>query len=185
VSRKAAVVLALLALAMVGCGGDSDSSEDLLTYEPWTPPVTSERQERTDASFLAQPSKNGLIGPELKPVIPDQPPPEFLSFFDLIDSFSIATASAGDRVTVQYVGTEYESGKKFASSWDEGKPFTFTLGTGEVIEGWEEGLQRMEIGDRREIVVPPDLATGGSQMKGLPKDTTLVFVLESLDIKEK
>lgn len=183
--RKAVVLFALLALLGLsagGCGGDSDSA-DLLTYESWTPPVSE--KERDAEAFISQAKGNGLVGSEPKPVIPDQPPPEFLVTFDLIDSFSIPTATQGDRVTVQYVGVGYESKEKFASSWDEGKPFTFTVGTGEVIDGWEEGIQRLEIGDRREIVVPPDRVTGGSRMKGLPSDETLVFVIEGLGVEEK
>lgn len=181
--KKAAVVFALLGLSIAGCGG-SDSSVTI-SYEPWSLPGNGERKERSAEAFLSQPSKNGLIGPELKPVIPDLPPPEFPIAVDLIDSFSPATASPGDQVTVQYVGVEYDSEEKFASSWDEKKPFTFTIGQGEVIKGWEEGFEKAEIADRREMVIPPEFTTGGSRMRGIPKDETLVFVLDVLDIKEK
>lgn len=175
----------VLVLSVVGCGGGSDSSSTI-SYRPFSLPAWSfgDTDERTAGSFL-NPDENGLVGSEPKPIIPDRPPPEFVVAVDLIDSFSAPVADDGDQMTVQYVGFFYGSKKKFASSWDQGKPYTFILGRGEVIQGWEEGLQRMEIGDRREIVVPPEFATGGSRMKGIPPDSTLVFVVEALAIKEK
>ena len=178
------VICVFLTLSVIGCGGGSDSSSTI-SYRPFHFPYGSygERNERSVKDFF-KPNENGLVGSELKPVIPDSPPPELLSWVDLIDSNSIP-AYDGDRVTVQYVGVVYGSKKKFASSWDEGKPFTFTLGKGEVMRGWEEGFHRIEVGDRREIVVPPELATGGSRMKGIPSGATLVFVLEVLAIERK
>jgi peptidylprolyl isomerase len=83
------------------------------------------------------------------------------------------------------VGYLYDSKKEFASSWKEGKPFTFTLGKGEVIPGWEEGVEGMEVSDRRELVVPPEYATPGSRMKDVPSDQTLVYVIDLLDVEEK
>jgi FKBP-type peptidyl-prolyl isomerase-like protein len=172
-------VLVLFALA--GCGGDSDSSSGI-SYEPFNIPVDGKREIRYAEEL--KPKANGLVGSELKPVIPDRPPPEFLVQVDFIDGIG-APAYEGDRATVQYVGYLYDSKKKFASSWDEGKPFSFTLGKGEVIEGWEEGIEGMEVSDRRELVVPPDLATGGSRMKDIPADSTLVYVIDLLDVEEK
>jgi peptidylprolyl isomerase len=173
-------LLALLALLIAGCGGDSDSS-DTISYRPYD--IFVKKRERQPEDL--KPGPNGLAGSELKPVIPDRPPPDFLYLTELIDSFSPAVASDGDRVTLQYVGFLYDSKEKFVSSWDEGKPFTFTLGKGEVIPGWEEGLQRLEIGDRRQMIVPPDLATDGSRMRGMPTGSTLVFVVEALDVDER
>lgn len=171
----------LILLLLVSCGGDSDSSSTI-SYRHFNLPYSSygERNARSVKAFL-KPGQNGLVGPELKPVIPDRPPPELLVRADLIDSLSVP-AYNGDRVTVQYVGYVYGSKKKFASSWEEGKPFTFTLGKGEVIRGWEQGLHRIEVGDRRELVVPPKYVTGGSRMPYLPSGATLVFVLEALAI---
>ena len=71
-------------------------------------------------------------------------------------------------MTVQYVGYLYDSKKKFASSWDEGKPFTFTLGKGEVSQGWEEGVFQMEVSDQRELIIPPAMTAGGPP-KDVPK----------------
>ena len=179
--RFIGAICVFLTLAAVGCGGGSDTSSTI-SYRPFQFPYSSygERNERSVKAFL-KPGENGLVGPELKPVIPDRPPPEFLTWVDLIDSLSIP-AFDGDRVTVQYVGYDYDSKKKFASSWDDGKPFAFTLGKGEVIQGWEKGFARIEVGDRREIVVPPDYPTGGSRTEGFPTGEPLVFVVEVLAI---
>lgn len=183
--RVLTAICVCLILSLAGCGGGSDSSSTI-SYRPFTLPASSiaKKQERTARTWL-KPDQNGLVGAEPKPVIPDRPPPEFVVFEDLIDSFSVPVSDDGERLTVQYVGYDYRTKKKFASSWDEGKPLTFTLGKGEVIQGWEEGLRRMEIGDRREVVVPPEYATGGSLMRGLPAGATLVYVVEALAIDEK
>ena len=175
--RAWGTICVVLALLLVGCGGGSDSSSTV-KYRPFHIPV--EKGFRTADQL--RPGKNGLMGPELKPVIPDSPPPEYLVMVDLLNGAG-NPAIPSDRLTVQYVGAVYDSGKKFASSWDEGKPFIFTLGKGEVIQGWEEGIEGMEVSDRRELVVPPELVTGGSRMKDVPKGSTLVFVIELLDLE--
>jgi hypothetical protein len=183
--RVVGAICLFLALCAAGCGGGSDSSSTV-SYRPFSFPasIVGKKDQRTEQTFL-RPTPNGLIGSEPKPIIPDRPPPEFVVTVDLIDSYSEAVSDDGDRMTVQYAGYLYDSGKKFASSWDEGKPLTFTLGKGEVIPGWDEGLQRMEIGDRREVVVPPADATPGSRMKDVPQGSTLVYVVEPLAIDEK
>jgi hypothetical protein len=183
--RLAGVICVVLVLSVTGCGGGSDTSSTI-SYRPFSLPAGSvgETGERSAKSFL-KPNENGLVGSEPKAVIPDRPPPEFVVSIDLIDSFSIPVADDGELLTIQYVGYLYDSKKKFASSWDEGKPFVFTLGRGEAVPGLEEGIQRMEIGDRREIVVPPEFSGDGSRMKGFPSNSTLVFVVEALAIEEK
>lgn len=176
------MISVVLALSAIGCGGDSDSSSTI-SYRPFSLPESAEDVGRTAHEFLEL-DQNGLAGREPKPVIPNRPPPEFLVLTELIDGAQTDYAEPGDRVTIQYVGAAYDSKEKFASSWDEGRPFAFTLGGGELIDGLEEGLEKIELADRREIIVPPELATGGNgRMKGIPPDATLVFVIEVLDIK--
>jgi len=181
--RKLILSIAVgLSFALIaGCDGDSSSSEDSSSAEtsskPFRIPIPGgEAPIRYEKKLKLHPS--GLAGSEPKPVIPEGSPPEFLAISDLINGIG-QTATAGRRVAVQYVGFDYETGKKFASSWEQGKPVTFTLGAGEVIQGWEEGIEGMEVGDRRELVVPPGLADGAFPPR-IPEGKTLVFVVETL-----
>lgn len=95
-----------------------------------------------------------------------------------------ATAESGDTVTVHYVGT-LESGEQFDSSRDRGEPFTFRLGAGDVIPGWDEGLVGMQVGGVRRLTIPPDLAYGDTGFPpDIPPNATLVFEVELLDVEE-
>ena len=85
---------------------------------------------------------------------------------------------------MQYVGVNYADGKQFDASWDNGQPFTFQLGSGQVIQGWDQGIAGMKVGGRRELIVPPDLGYGaqGSPPTIEPNET-LVFVVDLLDVQ--
>ena len=102
---------------------------------------------------------------------------------DALQAGSGQEAKAGNKVSVHYVGT-LTDGKKFDSSRDRGKPFTFNLGAGEVIKGWDMGVAGMKIGEIRRLTIPSDLGYGkrGSPPV-IPPDATLVFEVELLEIK--
>ncbi len=68
-----------------------------------------------------------------------------------------ATARSGSQIQVNYVGVSYSTGEEFDSSFDAGQPFTFTLGAGEVIPGWDQGVAGMKVGGRRQLIIPPRL----------------------------
>ncbi|MGB8816120.1 MAG: FKBP-type peptidyl-prolyl cis-trans isomerase [Minisyncoccia bacterium] len=91
-------------------------------------------------------------------------------------------AVAGKVVTVNYVGI-FTDGKKFDSSIDRGVPFSFTLGAGQVIQGWDIGVQGMKVGGKRILVVPPNLGYGTNTYGSIPGNSTLVFEVELLDVK--
>jgi len=94
-----------------------------------------------------------------------------------------AEAKTGDTVSVHYTGTLID-GSKFDSSLDRGTPFTFTLGAGQVIQGWDEGIAGMKVGGKRKLTIPPELGYGaGGYPPVIPGNATLIFEVELLEIK--
>jgi peptidylprolyl isomerase len=109
---------------------------------------------------------------------PSGKPPAKLTVVDIVKG-SGAAATDGDTLTVDYAGFSWSTGKEFDASWNSGQPFPVTLGQGQVIQGWEQGLQGMKQGGRRLLVIPPDLGYGstGSGDKIKPNET-LLFVVD-------
>jgi peptidylprolyl isomerase len=160
----APILLACVALALAGCGDDEDSATESATS--------------TAAEASAEP-------PQKKPkvTVPNGAPPKALETEDLVEGTG-AEAKAGDQVTVQYVGVNYENGKEFDASWDRGEPFPFQLGAGMVIPGWDQGVAGMKVGGRRELVIPPDLAYGAAgSPPAIPPNETLVFVVDLVAVE--
>lgn len=94
-----------------------------------------------------------------------------------------AVAQSGQLVSVHYTGW-LTDGRKFDSSLDRGDPFSFHLGQGQVIAGWDEGVQGMQIGGKRKLTIPPDLGYGRYGAGGvIPPDATLVFEVELLGVE--
>ena len=95
-----------------------------------------------------------------------------------------ATAATGDVVTVNYVGT-LTNGTKFDSSYDRNQPYTFRLGAGAVIAGWDQGVVGMKVGGKRRLTIPPSLGYGDRAVATIPPNSTLVFEIELLSIAGK
>ncbi|KAI7874472.1 hypothetical protein K492DRAFT_41297 [Lichtheimia hyalospora FSU 10163] len=91
----------------------------------------------------------------------------------------------GDKLSMHYTGTLFDTGEKFDSSIDRNQPLQFTLGVGQVIKGWDQGLKNMCIGEKRRLVIPPELGYGDRGAgSAIPGGATLVFEVELVDIKQ-
>jgi FKBP-type peptidyl-prolyl cis-trans isomerase FkpA len=110
-----------------------------------------------------------------------------LKYIDLKDGTG-EVATKGDTVQVHYTGWLYVDGKrgmKFDSSLDRGMPFPFKLGAGQVIRGWDEGVDGMKVGGKRELIIPPDLGYGARGFPGaIPPNATLNFEVELLKVSK-
>lgn len=112
----------------------------------------------------------------------EQTTPSGLKYFDDVEGTG-ESPRTGQKVTVHYTGT-LESGKKFDSSKDRDEPFTFTIGIGQVIKGWDEGVATMKVGGKRKLTIPPDLGYGSRGAGGvIPPNATLLFHVELISIK--
>jgi peptidylprolyl isomerase len=161
--RYLLIIGACLALAVAGCGGDSSTTSSSSSDES-----TTSTEKESAAKTKTKP----------KVTVPKGAPPKKLEVKDLEEGNG-ASAKAGDAVTVNYVGVNYRTGKEFDASWDRGEPFTFTLGAGEVIPGWDRGVAGMKVGGRRELIIPPSLGYGSAGAPpAIPPNETLVFVVD-------
>ena len=171
----------LLALFAASCGGDDDEQEAAATPTPTaeaTAEATTEPAEEPAGEI--DPAK---ISEDLseKPAVdkPSGSPPAELVTKDIVQGKGKA-AKAGDVVAMQYVGNSWSTGEQFDASWDRGaQPFEFPLGAGQVIPGWDQGIQGMKEGGRRLLIIPPDMAYGpqGSPPVIGPNET-LIFVID-------
>jgi peptidylprolyl isomerase len=153
--------LTVLALTLAGCGHDSETG------------ATSTGGETTTQAEAAPEEKT-------KPVIekPSGDPPKSLKTQDLTEGTG-PEAKEGDLVTVQYAGVAWSNGEEFDASWNRGEPFQFTLGAGEVISGWDQGVKGMKVGGRRQLTIPPDMAYGpGGSPPAIGPNETLIFVID-------
>ncbi len=155
----AAVLLAIgVAIVLIARGGGGDADTGTVTGELGSKPTIE---------------------------VPSGPPPADLVSNDIVTGDG-ATAEQGDTVKVQYVGALYEDGKQFDASWDRNEPFEFQLGAGQVIPGWDQGVEGMKVGGRRVLVIPPDLGYGAQgSPPTIPGGATLVFVVDLEDVQSE
>lgn len=157
--RRTALPALAVALLLAACGGGGDG----------------------DAGG-SSPSPAQDLGQKPMVEIPGGDPPGELVVETLVEGQG-AEAGTGDSLTVHYVGVAWSTGQEFDSSWSRSQPFRFELG-GDVIEGWNQGLAGMRVGERRRLVIPPELAYGEQGAGGgvIGPNETLVFVVDLLDI---
>ena len=175
-SRRLPILLACMSLAVfaAACGDDEEEASsapqatatETATPEPTAGEVDVEgiSKDLTEKPAIAQPSGD---------------PPTELQTVDIVKGKGKA-AKAGDNVSVQYVGNSWSTGAQFDASWDRGsEPFTFPLGAGQVIPGWDQGVAGMKKGGRRLLVIPPELAYGAqSPSPDIGPNETLIFVVD-------
>ncbi|PSJ27325.1 peptidylprolyl isomerase [Streptosporangium nondiastaticum] len=114
---------------------------------------------------------------------PEGPAPTELEITEVWEGDG-AVAKAGDFVKVHYVGVAFSTGEEFDASWNRGNPLEFKLGAGQVIEGWDKGIQGMKVGGRRKLVIPAHLAYGERGAGGgvIAPGETLIFVCDLIAV---
>jgi len=168
------VALAASSLGLAACSSSSSSSTTT------TPASTSTTQ--IVIGTIAAPSSAGTIGTQPTIIVPTGVPPTQLESKDLIVGMGPA-AKAGDKLFVQYVGVSYSSKKIFDSSWSLNQPYPLTLGNGTVIAGWDKGIVGMQVGGRRELIIPASLAYGSRAAgSGIAANDTLIFIVDLVKI---
>lgn len=180
--RPVTAALALALLAVAGCGGSGSPRALSSSAAPAPTGPVACRTPAADGSDTPGLSGESATDLTVKPAVevPDQPPPCTLVTRDVVVGTG-AVAEPGRRLTVRYVGVTYLGGKEFDASWG-GPDFTFPLGAGQVIAGWDQGLVGMRVGGRRELVIPPDLGYGAQGAGPIPPGATLVFAVDLVSV---
>jgi peptidylprolyl isomerase len=189
-ARLGIALPALCTVALIAGCGSSGSSTITVGNESDTASVPHVKGETTPTTAstpttptsTAKTPTTGPLSTEPKVTPPSGPAPTTLVTKEIIKGTG-AEAKDGDSVTVNYVGVLYKNGKVFNASWETKEPFTFTLGRGQVIKGWDQGVVGMKVGGRRELIIPAELAYGkaGSPPK-IPANEPLVFVVDLLGV---
>jgi len=153
-------------LALAGCGGDDGET----AATPTPKPKATATPDNTDVT------KKPTV------TVPDELPPDKLEIEDIVEGKG-PPVKKGDKVSMQYVGLTWSTSVEFDASWDRGEPFTLTLGKGDVIKGWDEGILGMRKGGRRQLTIPADLAYGaqGSPPKIGPNEC-LRFIIDLVKV---
>ncbi|MBE0611185.1 MAG: FKBP-type peptidyl-prolyl cis-trans isomerase [Dehalococcoidia bacterium] len=175
-NRLALLILAgaLAPVAFAACGGDDDDD----TADTPTSAATASKTV-TDGSPSPATSATTTTGPiTLKNPTTT---PSGLQYEDIVVGTG-ASPQTGFRVTVHYTGT-FLDGKKFDSSVDRGQPFTFVIGAGQVIKGWDEGVATMKVGGKRNLIIPSALAYGSRGQGPIPPNTDLYFEVELISVQ--
>jgi peptidylprolyl isomerase len=190
-NSRITVPFATLAVAglIAGCGSSSDSSTITVGNESDTSSVPHVKGETTPKPASTTPTTasaktptSGPLSTQPKVTPPSGTAPAKLETKEIVKGTG-PEAKAGQSVTVNYVGVLYKGGKEFDASWKRSEPFTFTLGKGQVIKGWDQGVAGMKVGGRRELIIPSELAYGKTgSPPTIPPNAPLVFVVDLLGV---
>ncbi|MEU1279821.1 FKBP-type peptidyl-prolyl cis-trans isomerase [Streptomyces sp. NPDC005805] len=156
------LVVPLLLLSAVACGSENKDS-DSASSTNGLPAITKGEK------FGEKPTLAKGEG---------EPPKELKS--EVVSEGDGATTKKGDQIQVNYLGQTWDSDQPFDNSFDRGQPFDLTLGAGQVIKGWDQGLEGKKVGSRVELSIPPDLAYGDQGQGQIKPNSTLVFVVDIL-----
>ncbi len=171
------------AVLIAGCGSSGGSSTITVGAENKANEslaTTSSPTSSTSTTAAAKTPTSGPLSTEPHVTPPSGSAPSKLVTKEIVPGTG-AEAKAGDAVTVNYVGALYHGGKVFDASWKRNEPFPFTLGKGQVIPGWEQGVPGMKVGGRRELIIPAALAYGAKgSPPTIPPNAPLVFVIDLL-----
>jgi peptidylprolyl isomerase len=193
--RRALALVALAAtgaLGLAACSSSPSNSSSVakVSYNTGSGPdatttTTNASGQITTIAPIATAdlSPAGTAGQAPTVTVPSGAPPTSLQSADLIVGTG-REAAPGDKVTVQYVLATYSSKQVIQSSWTS-QPFTFTLGEGQVIPGWDQGVPGMHEGGRRELIIPPKLGYGATPpqgAQGIAANDTLVFVIDLVSV---
>ena len=170
------------AVLLAACGGSSKKDETAATPTKTAKPTAT---ATATAAPVGKVKVTGALGAKPKIVITpiNATPPAKLKIKDLAKGHGKA-AKAGETVTVQYDGVLYANGTEFDASWNRHQPFSFPLGAGQVIPGWDKGVVGMKVGGRRVLTIPPELGYGPQGSGPIPPNSTLVFVVDMLKIQK-
>jgi peptidylprolyl isomerase len=168
----------VLSAGIAACGEDDEPSSGGGAESTATPTPTETASEAGVEAIVQAIGDDTKAKPEI-PAPQGDPPPE-LVIRDIVKGKG-PKAKAGDEMSMQYVGVSWSTGQQFDASWDRGaQPFTFQLGAGMVIPGWDQGIVGLRKGGRRLLIIPPEMGYGPS---GTPDGTiapneTLVFIVD-------
>jgi peptidylprolyl isomerase len=163
-----------VAALVAGCGSSGSSSTITVGNE------SAAANKLVEKTVVVTTPTTGPLSKEPTITVPKGPAPKTLVTKEIVTGTG-TEAKAGDAVTVNYVGALYSNGKVFDASWKRKEPFPFTLGKGQVIPGWDQGVAGMKVGGRRELIIPAELAYGkAGRPPSIPPNSPLIFIVDLL-----
>jgi len=186
-NTRRGIIVAIVAVLVLGTGallfaGKSPTTTTTTSTSTTVPVTTTTLAKPITFSPVTDPSPVGVWGKQPTLVVPPGAPPTKPELANLITGKGTGAAN-GDVLTVQYVLADYSSRKVLQTSWTSA-PFPFTLGTTPLIPGWVAGMYGMKVGGRRELILPPVDAYANNPPTGMPKNDTLVFIIDLLKLKK-